>query len=205
MIETDRSFLAVSWMEKSPADELFADARLAPFVAKPPLTLYGKNLNQPRDVAFLSDAVKEYKYSGYSAPATKLTPPMKKLLSDVNGQLGASFCGILANRYNDGNDYISMHSDKIGDCDERAGVFSVSLGGNRLFVVKRKSDGKEWQVPMTHGMVLHMGGAFQDEFTHGVPKQKNAGLRINLTLRAHNTKSREKEEKNTFIKKQIKK
>lgn len=201
LIKTEKSSLNCFQLDQEFIPALMEDIEKMNFVVKPPIKMWDKEMKQPRDVAFYSDDVEEYKYSGYSAKANKLTGTLKKLLNYVNDKFGAKFNGILINRYNDGNDYISSHSDKIGECDANAGVVSISLGATRSFVIKRKmvdaSKKNEWKIPMDHGMVLHMAGNFQDEFTHGVPKEKVQSSkfgtrRINFTFRVHHIPPKKK-------------
>ena len=195
IIKTNSSFLICSSLERGWLPLLMEEIEKMEFVLRPPIKMYNKIHQQPRDVAFYSDEVSEYKYSGYAAKASKLSDLLKKLLNFVNVNFGACYNGILVNRYNDGNDSISMHSDKIGECDATAGVVSMSFGASRTFVVKRKvqdpSSKNEWKIPMDHGMILHMGGKFQEEFTHGVLKETISPSavfgtrRVNFTFRVH--------------------
>jgi alkylated DNA repair dioxygenase AlkB len=42
------------------------------------------------------------------------------------------------------------------------------------------------------GLVIIMGGNMQKEFLHGIPKEKNAKPRINITIRAFQSNKRSK-------------
>jgi len=41
-------------------------------------------------------------------------------------------------------------------------------------------------IPTTYDSIIHMGGDFQKEFTHGIPVEKKVkGVRYSLTFRSH--------------------
>ena len=97
-----------------------------------------------------------------------------------------NFNGILVNRYENGEDYISAHSDdekgiKVND------VISISWGQSRNFRIRDKNNKKIIaNIPTLSGQIIHMGGEFQREFTHEIPKEKKInGIRYSLTFRMH--------------------
>lgn len=153
---------------------------------RPPIMLFGKQVNQCRDVGFFSNESIGYKYSNQMAPSIPLTPNLETLLRYVNKKYNASFNGILINRYNDGTEYISAHSD-----DERyldpVGVVAISHGSSRIFRVRDKKTKEivdDFYTDNNH--ILHMTGDFQKEFTHEIPKERGVGLRYSFTFRRHN-------------------
>jgi alkylated DNA repair dioxygenase AlkB len=116
-----------------------------------------------------------------------LSQSMSELLHIVNKDTCAEFNGILVNKYMDGNDYISAHSDDETGLDS-VGVVSISYGSERIFRIRNK----ETKVIMcdestTHCSILHMGGDFQKLYTHEIPIQKKIKEpRISFTFRKHN-------------------
>ena len=86
--------------------------------------------------------------------------------------IGAEFNGILVNKYMDGNDYISAHSDDETGLD-LVGVVSISYGSERIFRIRNKAT-KEiiCDELTTHCSILHMVGNFQKLYTHEIPIQK---------------------------------
>ena len=156
-------------------------------VHKPEIVVHGEKRNQARNVGFFSNDSKGYRYSGTMAASKALTPPLASLLTLVNSKYSAAFNGILVNEYVGGDDYISPHSDNESYLDPDVGVVAVAFGAERLFRVKSKKDKKTVvNVQMKPGLLIHMGGAFQQEFTHEVPKQKTiTGTRTSFTFRKH--------------------
>ena len=112
---------------------------------------------------------------------------MGELLLVINMVIGAEFNGILVNKYIDGNDYISAHSDDETGLDS-VGVISISYGSERKFRIRNKET-KEIMCDesTTHCSILHMGGDFQKLYTHEIPIQKKIKEpRISFTFRKHN-------------------
>lgn len=162
-------------------------------------TLYGKECVMQRRQAYFGKGI--YRFSGVDQHAIPFPPEMMALLTHVNSVLGSNFNGILVNIYNNGEDYISAHSDDKG-VDPEHGVVTVSFGAMRKLVIKTKATKKRkhsddediepkpavkvCEVDMTSGDLLHMTGNFQDEYTHEIPKQKKVkDMRISFTFRKH--------------------
>ena len=154
---------------------------------KPDIIIFGKKCKQQRNIGFFSDKSKGYKYSNKMMESKPLTKSISELLDIVNNELGTQFNGILVNKYMDGNDYISAHSDDEIGLD-LIGVISISYGAERIFRI-RKKDTKQiiYDTLTTHSSILHMGGNFQKLYTHEIPIQKKIKEpRISFTFRKHN-------------------
>ena len=164
-------------------------------ISQPPVVVYGRTCHQRRDVGFFSDAVGTYNYSrGNEMKAQPISVSLQSLLIEVNrmkeekyGEQACPFNAILVNRYNNGNDYIAAHSDS-GVYNKKCGVWSLSCGGLRTFVIRdKKTKSVVARVALTHGVLCEMGGEdFQDTYTHEVPREaKNNEPRVSFTFRTH--------------------
>jgi alkylated DNA repair dioxygenase AlkB len=159
-----------------------------PYLHHPTIKVYGKEVHQRRDILFVSDTSKGYRYSGQLMPSVPFGNMewLKEIMNLVNTTLSTSFNGILINRYTDGADSIGPHSD-----DERGLsngiVAAISLGGERTFRVRDKSTGNiVLDTPTVTGSLMVMDGAFQREFKHEIPPTKKVTPpRISLTFREH--------------------
>ena len=154
---------------------------------KPEIIIFGKKCKQQRNIGFFSDKSKGYKYSNKMMESKPLTQSNHELLDIVNNEFGTQFNGLLVNKYMDGNDYISAHSDDETGLD-LIGVISISYGAERIFRI-RKKDTKHivYDELTTHCSILHMGGNFQKLYTHEIPIQKKIKEpRISFTFRKHN-------------------
>lgn len=67
-----------------------------------------------------------------------LSKSMTELLAVINKMIGTEFNGALVNKYVDGNDYISAHSDDENGLDRLVGVVSLSYGAERIFRIRDK-------------------------------------------------------------------
>ena len=100
-------------MVKNYSPDYLAEVTPLPLMERPPIIIAGRECRQGRDVGFFSDAVTSYPYSGQEMKAMSLSPflLLAHILTHVNSQLSTSFNGILVNRYNTGENFISPHSD----------------------------------------------------------------------------------------------
>jgi alkylated DNA repair dioxygenase AlkB len=154
---------------------------------RPEIIVFGKICKQQRNVGFFSNESIGYKYSKKMMDSKPLSESMSELLRIINMAIGAEFNGILVNKYMDGNDYISAHSDDESGLDS-VGVVSISYGSERTFRIRDKKT-KEIMCDesTTHCSILHMGGNFQKLYTHEIPIQKKIKEpRISFTFRKHN-------------------
>jgi alpha-ketoglutarate-dependent dioxygenase alkB family protein 2 len=154
---------------------------------RPEIIVYGKPCKQHRNVGFFSDESIGYKYSKKLMKSNPLSKCMTDLLVIINNMMGAEFNGILVNKYMDGSDYISAHSDDETSLDTTIGVVAISYGSERIFRVRDKNNKTIiCDEPTTHCGILHMGGTFQKWYTHEIPIQKKIKeSRISFTFRKH--------------------
>lgn len=160
-----------------------------PYEHHPEARVRGMIVHQRRDIVFYSNESKGYKYAGQLMASTCFsdeTQWLLDLMERANSALDTHYNGILINKYVDGSDYVSAHSD-----DERGlsngQVAAISVGSPRTFRVRDKVT-KEivLDIQTISGNLLVMDGAFQSEFKHEIPAtKKNVGTRISLTFRQH--------------------
>jgi alkylated DNA repair dioxygenase AlkB len=153
---------------------------------KPEIIIYGRVCRQKRDVGFFSNSSIGYKYSNKLMKAQPLSTELCNLLININQIIGTNFNGILVNKYIDGNDNISAHSDDLTLLDHHS-IVSISYGAERIFRIRNKND-KECVCNeyTTHCGILHMGGNFQQLYTHEIPIQRSVkDTRYSFTFRRH--------------------
>lgn len=163
--------------------------------------MMGKSIPTPRMLMFVgNEDIKYHSYSGTEHVIRDWLPSTKSILDDVitspevikifalMGSDLPEYNACLLNHYRDGNDSISMHSDKEAK-DYLASVISLSLGGSRKFKMQRHEKGKV--IPKTiksiqvdGGDLMVMGGKCQERWKHGIDKvKKEVPSRISLTYR----------------------
>jgi len=187
LIKTENSFLNLySGDEYSELIKKCINDVKNELIDNPPIKIYGKIAYQRRSIGFFSNESIGYYYSGQLAKSKPLSENLYSLMNIINSRFGSKYNGILVNKYIDGNNYISDHSDDEKTLDSK-GVIAISYGAVRKFRIKDKITKKIiLDIPTTSNSIIHMGGDFQKEFTHGIPKEKQKeGERFSLTFRNH--------------------
>ena len=110
---------------------------------------------------------------------------VKSAARTLTGHYGRTFRGLFCNYYQNGQDSVAWHADRIGRTKVDPLVAIISLGGPRTFAIRDQSGVTEpHRFVMHSGDLLVMGGATQHHWEHAVPKVASAPPRISLTTRA---------------------
>ncbi len=153
----------------------------------PEINIFNKICHQQRSIGFFSDISKGYNYSNTLTPSKKMTPNLQELLNYINNKFEADFNGILINKYENGEEYISKHSDDEKGLEPKCGVICVSHGAIRKFRIRNKKSGEiVLDLPTDPTKIIQMAGNFQKEFTHEIPVEKKIkDSRYSFTFRKH--------------------
>ncbi|KAI1904024.1 hypothetical protein AGOR_G00001430 [Albula goreensis] len=133
----------------------------------------------------------------YSHSTMQANPQWHPVLSDLRETVeqvsGHSFNSLLCNLYRDGKDSIAWHSDSEPSLGRHPVIASLSLGDTRCFSMRKNPAPEEngdytyverLRIPLSHGTLLLMEGATQEDWQHQVAKEyHDRGPRINLTFR----------------------
>lgn len=154
-----------------------------PFEARA-IKLFGREVMQPRLVAWVGDPSAVYTYSGVRHEPLPWTPTLRALRDDLEARTGLAFNGVLCNLYRDGRDSMALHSDSEPELGPDPIVASLSLGATRRFQLRHRTDDHKLELASTHGSLLLMRGTTQRFYRHAVPKEPAiTAPRINLTFR----------------------
>ena len=186
IIKTETSFLDIHKLQNENILVSCIEEIKDKLIINPPIFVFGKKAYQHRSVGFFSNTSVGYYYSNQLAKSIQLTPNLVKLLDIMNTKFNADFNGILINKYNDGNDYISAHSDDEKNLD-MVGVVAISFGAIRTFRIRDKTTKKIITDIKTNPFeIIHMGENFQKEFIHEIPIEKKVkDYRYSFTFRKH--------------------
>ena len=156
-------------------------------IVNPKILVYGKTCIQHRSVGFYSDNSIGYKYNNKLNKSKPLHKCLIQLLEYVNTKFNYDYNGILINKYLNGEEYISKHSDDEAGLEHTVGVISISYGAVRKFRIRNKLTKKiEVDLPTDPTKIIQMAGDFQKEFTHEIPVEKKVNrVRYSLTFRKH--------------------
>jgi alkylated DNA repair dioxygenase AlkB len=179
--------LVPGFLSRENADALLERIRVESAFKQNYLQLFG-NKPIPRLEAWYGSW--DYAYArGIVLKAAPMPDYLREVIDKIAGAGFGDFDAVLVNRYRDGNDYISPHSDDdYGDPEPT--IPSLTLGAARPFRLAKMVSGRRLDKSTTveflprHGDLLVMRGRTNSDWQHWVPKTaKPIGERINLTFR----------------------
>lgn len=146
--------------------------------------MYGKKINFPRLTAWYGDNDKPYSFSGITLSPKVWNEELVSIKSKIEPIAKVEFNSVLLNRYRDGNDSISWHTDAEKELGINPVIASVNFGATRKFQLRHIKTKEKLEFELTHGSLLIMQGELQHFWQHQVPKTgQKVGERINLTFR----------------------
>ncbi|MFV8224668.1 alpha-ketoglutarate-dependent dioxygenase AlkB family protein [Christiangramia aquimixticola] len=150
-----------------------------------PIKIFGKEIMQPRLTLLFGETDMKYGYSGIKMETEPFPDFLRELKNDCESVTNTSFNVCLANLYRDGSDSMGWHSDDEKELGDKPVIASISLGEERMFHLKHKTNPEEkYKKRLQHGSLLIMQGSTQKFWKHQLPKtKKGIGPRINLTFR----------------------
>ncbi|KIM31183.1 hypothetical protein M408DRAFT_255297 [Serendipita vermifera MAFF 305830] len=138
--------------------------------------------------------------SDQSPPLLPWSPTVARIRTEVERVLGHPVNHVLIQHYRSGNDYISEHSDKTIDVVRGSNIVNVSLGAQRVMILRTKKDAlpkeepsatKEpgegststpgpvmerpaQRIPLPHNSMFVLGPISNKKWLHGIRQDKRA-------------------------------
>ncbi|MEO6366265.1 MAG: alpha-ketoglutarate-dependent dioxygenase AlkB, partial [Luteimonas sp.] len=134
--------IATHWLCVALADALLADLQRSVPWEVHRIKLFGREVDSPRLSCWIGDANASYAYSGTRFEPHPWPGALRPIRDRLVEETGIGFNSVLANLYRDGSDYMGWHSDSEAALGRRPVIASLSLGGVRRFVLKRRDAGK---------------------------------------------------------------
>jgi len=173
-----------NFFSRSEADYFFNDFINNIVWEKQSMNMYGKIIPFPRLTTWYGDNDKPYSFSGITLQPHPWNEALLKIKNKIEPLSGVIFNSVLLNRYRNGNDSISWHTDAEKELGNNPVIASVNFGEERVFQLKHIETGERIDIPLKHGSLLIMMGELQHYWKHQVPKSKKPMKeRINLTFR----------------------
>lgn len=148
------------------------------------MNMYGKQLNFPRLTAWYGDDEKPYSFSGIKLSPQPWNEDLIEIKNKIESKALVNFNSVLLNRYRNGSDSISWHTDAEKELGQNPIIASVNFGETRKFQLRHIHTKEKLEIELTHGSLLIMQGELQHFWQHQVPKTaENVNERINLTFR----------------------
>ena len=149
------------------------------------IKVFGKVYDQPRLTALYANNNSPYSYSNITMYPSPFSATLLEIKEKVEQQLKKEFTTCLLNLYRHGQDSNGWHADNEKELGKNPIIASVSLGAERMFHMKHRTDNSQKiKINLTHGSLLVMSGSTQHYWLHQIPKTKKyVEERINLTFR----------------------
>ncbi len=155
------------------------------------LRMFGREIPEPRLVAWVGDPNARYSYSGIELDPAPWTPTMSMLRKICERVAATTFNSALINLYRNGMDSIGWHSDDEPALGSDPTIASLSLGAQRRFDFRHKVSCVTVGVDLPPGSVVVMSAGSQGNWSHRIAKTKRVNLpRINLTFRSVRSEAR---------------
>ncbi len=167
--------------------ELLATLKKQSSWHQPEIRIFGKTVLSPRLAVWYGDGDAVYQYSGLINQPVPWTPALLAVRQQVSEHCQIGFNSVLLNYYRDGNDSMGWHSDDEAELGTDPVISSLSLGAERVFLLRHRQAKKQRSVriPLQSGDLLVMAGQTQRFWKHSISKTTKAvGARINLTFRS---------------------
>jgi alkylated DNA repair dioxygenase AlkB len=170
-------------------DKKSSDSYLDTFLDEVPwkqeeMNMYGKVIPFPRLTAWYGEVNKAYSFSGITLQPLPWTKEILEIKERIQPRCRVNFNSVLLNRYRNGNDSISWHTDAEKELGLNPLIASVNFGAERKFQLRHKKTNEKIELLLKHGSLLIMKGELQHYWQHQIPKTKKAvGERVNLTFR----------------------
>ena len=149
------------------------------------IKVFGKEYDQPRLTALYANNNFPYSYSNVTMYPSPFSATLLEIKEKVEQQLKKEFTTCLLNLYRHGQDSNGWHADNEKELGKNPIIASVSLGAERMFHMKHRTDNSQKiKINLIHGSLLVMSGSTQHYWLHQIPKtKKHVEERINLTFR----------------------
>lgn len=148
------------------------------------MNMYGKKVDFPRLTSWYGDNDKPYSFSGITLNPNPWTEDLIEIKKRIEPEANVIFNSVLLNRYRNGSDSISWHTDAEKELGINPIIASVNFGQARKFQLRHIKTKELLEIELTHGSLLIMQGELQHFWQHQIPKTtKPVSERINLTFR----------------------
>lgn len=175
-----------SFLSEQEATHLFDKLRAQTAWKSQSITLFGRQVMQPRLVASCADRGVHYGYSGLQLKSEPWSPELAAIKQRIENQIAPCvFNFVLLNYYRHQQDSMGWHRDNEKELGSEPVIASLSLGAARDFHLRRYKDKTDLKkISLASGSLLVMSGRTQHDWEHSLPKrQRKIGERINLTFR----------------------
>jgi alkylated DNA repair dioxygenase AlkB len=183
-IENGKYIYIPDFYSRNKADELLNALMYGIKWKQESMNMYGRIIPFPRLTSWYGESDRPYSFSGIKLSPHPWSKELLEIKKDIQPLSNEEFNSVLLNRYRDGNDSISWHTDAEKELGQNPVIASVNFGAERTFQLRHKVTKERIDILLKHGSLLIMLGELQHFWQHQVPKTKKVKTeRINLTFR----------------------
>ena len=142
---------------------------------------------QSRETLYFGDPPCDFAYVGLHLKPRRWPASIIRIRPKVAAAVGATvelLSGCLLNNYPAGEGSIPWHWDEVRAHGEPRLIATLSLGGTRVFRMRRRGEALAKELDLEAGSVLLMSGRTQELFEHELPLRSDDPHRISLTFRS---------------------
>ncbi len=173
-----------NFFTKQESDFLFNLLKINVLWKQESMNMYGKRVDFPRLTSWYGDNDKPYSFSGITLDPNPWTKELLEIKNKIEPETNVNFNSVLLNRYRNGSDSISWHTDAEKELGKNPIIASVNFGATRNFQLRHIETKEKIDIDLSHGCLLIMQGELQHFWQHQIPKTtKPVNERINLTFR----------------------
>lgn len=173
-----------NFFTKQESDFLFNLIKINVLWKQESMNMYGKRVDFPRLTSWYGDNNKPYSFSGITLDPNPWTKELLEIKAKIEPIADVNFNSVLLNRYRNGSDSISWHTDAEKELGRNPIIASVNFGQARKFQLRHIETKELLEINLTHGSLLIMQGELQHFWQHQIPKTKKiVSERLNLTFR----------------------
>ncbi len=173
-----------NFFTKQESDFLFNLLKINVLWKQETMNMYGKRVDFPRLTSWYGDNDKPYSFSGITLDPNPWTKELLEIKAKIEPIADVNFNSVLLNRYRNGSDSISWHTDAEKELGLNPIIASVNFGATRNFQLRHIETKEKIDIDLSHGCLLIMQGELQHFWQHQIPKTtKPVNERINLTFR----------------------
>lgn len=173
-----------NFFTKQESDFLFNLLKINVLWKQETMNMYGKRVDFPRLTSWYGDNDKPYSFSGITLDPNPWTKELLEIKAKIEPIADVNFNSVLLNRYRNGSDSISWHTDAEKELGRNPIIASVNFGATRNFQLRHIETKEKIDIDLSHGCLLIMQGELQHFWQHQIPKTtKPVNERINLTFR----------------------
>ena len=150
IIENGEYIFIPNFFNKPESDNFFKLLKEKILWKQESMNIYGKKVQFPRLTAWYGNDDKSYSFSGITLAPNPWSEEILKIKNRIEPKANVTFNSVLLNRYRDGRDSISWHTDAEPELGKNPIIASVNFGATRKFQLRHIRTKEKIEIDLTH-------------------------------------------------------